>query len=88
MKSTYDKTQFTIYRYTSEKTMLVAVENEYIPKIKHAKKEFGNLKDVPPDWEVRGIFIETAGTKGIKFDPDTYQSEIIINCLEEYTPAA
>ena len=88
MKSTFDKTQFTLYRYLAEEKMIVAVAKEYMPKIEHALKEFGNFKEVPSDWEVRGILIEPTKSKNVTFDPDAHQIEIIINCLTVYKPAA
>jgi len=88
MKLTYDKDKFTLYSYPSDKKMLVAVDSENVPKIEHAIKEFGSFKEVPSEWEVWGIFFEPIKGKGITFDPDALQSEIVINCLADYKPSA
>ncbi len=81
MNSKSNTPKFVLFRYHSEKEMLVAVASEYMPKIEHALKEFGDFKDIPPDWEVRGIFLDSGAQ-----DPDAeaQQSEIVLNRLKTY----
>jgi hypothetical protein len=87
VKSAFDKEKFTLYHYQSEIKMLVAVAAEHRPKLKHALKEFGSFKEVPLDWEIGGILIESTKSKTVNFDEDSMQSEIAINCLAEYNQA-
>ena len=82
MKQSYDRKKFVLYKYSIEKPILVAIAAEYIPKIKHALATFGTFKDIPSDWEVRGIFLDTA--VGENLDSQAQQNEIVMNCLEKY----
>lgn len=82
MKLSFDRKKFVLYNYVIEEPILVAIASEYIPKIKHALATFGSFKDIPSDWEVRGIFLNAA--MGGSLDSEAQQSEIIMNCLEKY----
>ena len=83
MELNVDNNRFILYRYRSAEPLLVAVAVEYLPKIELALKEFGSFKKVPSDWEVRGIFMNVSKDH-TGFDPNTPQSEIVMNLLQDY----
>ena len=71
--------KFTLYQYQDNRMLLVAIPNEYVPFIRQAIAEYGDISQVPSDRTVRGIFITDLMDQ--EFDPQAQQNNITINHL-------
>jgi hypothetical protein len=83
MKAIFDHSQYTIFQYTGDKDLFVAVPREHSEQIDRFVKEYGSMEKIPPVKTVRGIFLKGKKVDDLQLLSETEQeNDITVNQLK------
>lgn len=75
-----NKDKFNIYQFQETESVYVAVPKEYTETISNAISEYGNIKAIPSDKTVKGIFLSKENNR-FQLDENAQPKDIMINEL-------